>query len=196
MLLHTPPVVVSPRTEDAPEQILNATDGVNGAGVAFTVITVVAAQEPTVYDIVAVPGDMPPTVPPVTDATAVLLLLHTPPVLPSISVAVVPLHIAVVAGEMAAGPATTVTVLDTLQLPTVYTIVAVPAATPCTVPSAATVATPVFALLHTPPVVRSLSTVVALEHSVTLVVGVIVPAPVVTFTVAVYEHAIVLPTNS
>ena len=65
------------------------------------------------------PEAIPPTVPPATEATVVLPLLHTPPEEVSISVVVVPLQILAEVGDIAAGPGITVTTLPALQLPTV-----------------------------------------------------------------------------
>ena len=65
---------------------------------------------------------------------------------------------------------------------------AVPAATPLTTPAEETVAIPVALLLHVPPVVASARAVVLPEQKLTAVEGVILPAPEVTLTVAIYEH--------
>jgi hypothetical protein len=65
----------------------------------------------------AVPEATPDTVPAVTVATAVLPLLHVPPVVPSVSVAVVPVHILADDGEIASVPAIMVTAFVTEQLP-------------------------------------------------------------------------------
>lgn len=54
------------------------------AGRVPTVTVAVAVQPPDVYDITAVPGATPPTVPPATVATAVLLLLQVPPAVASL----------------------------------------------------------------------------------------------------------------
>ena len=56
-----------------------------------------------------------------------------------------------------------------------------PAATPLTTPDVLTVAVPVLLLAHTPPVVASLSVVVALTH--TVAVPVMVPADGAALTV-------------
>jgi len=69
-------------------------------------------------------------------------------------------------------------------------MVAVPAATPVTIPVPLMIATLVLPLLHTPPVVSLLNVVVAVAHST--VVPVIVPALGIAFTVIICEVAVVL----
>ena len=66
----------------------------------------------------AVPTVTPVTVPPeFTVATAILLLLQVPPPVVSITVKLLPVHKVKDDGIIAAGPATTVTVLVTEQPP-------------------------------------------------------------------------------
>jgi hypothetical protein len=67
----------------------------------------------------AVPGATPVTTPaPLTDATEVLLLLHTPPAAPSVNVVVFPAHIVVDPLMVPAlGAAFTVIVLEALTEP-------------------------------------------------------------------------------
>src|SRR6201994_4239 len=127
---------------------------------------------------VAVPADTPPTVPPLTVATPVAVLLHVPPVATSTRVVADPTHTVVVpVMDPATGDGLIVTTCVDATLPqpfvTVYDIVAVPADTPPTVPPL-TVATPVAVLLHVPPVATSASVVVEPAH--TVAVPVIVPA--------------------
>jgi hypothetical protein len=67
-------------------------------GAPFIVTVTVATDAPTVYVIVAVPSETPTRTPvdePIA-ATAVLLLVHTPPGVASLSVVVVPAQIVVV----------------------------------------------------------------------------------------------------
>ena len=93
--LQLPPVVVLARVMVAP---VHARPGpVMAAGIVYTVTTVVTDVPEIVYMIVAVPADIPVTSPPeVTVATAVLVLLHAPPVGVHDSVVVAPVHTVVV----------------------------------------------------------------------------------------------------
>jgi 1,4-dihydroxy-2-naphthoate octaprenyltransferase len=119
---------------------------------------------PKVYEIAVVPADTPVTTPVIipTMATAVLLLLQSPPIVVVLRVIVAPSH-TVDSPESAAGDRFTVTIaMAEHPAADVYDIMAVPAATPVTTPVAApTVAILVAPLLHVPPVVRSLSVVLA-----------------------------------
>src|ERR1019366_9069008 len=96
----------------------------------------------------AVPGAMPETTPVLpTVATAVLLLLHVPPGVASVSVVVLPAQ-TVAVPVTDDGNAFTVTVAEAVQPPdVVYVIDAVPGAMPETTPVLPTVATAVLLLL-------------------------------------------------
>jgi len=80
-------------------------------GARLTVTTAVAAQPPVVYDITAVPGTEPLTVPvpPVPETVAVPVAdeLHEPPPVVLLSVDGVPMHMFILP-VMAAGDALTV----------------------------------------------------------------------------------------
>jgi len=110
-------------------------------------------------------------------ATEPLPLLHTPPLVASLSVVVDPvqtLMVPVIADTVGNGLTVTDEVTVVTQpkpLVTVYDIVAVPADTPLTMPVKPIVATEPSPLLHTPPLVASLSVVVEPAH--TLMVPVI-----------------------
>lgn len=135
--------------------------------------------------IVVVSADIPPTAPPLLMVpTAVLLLLHVPPVLASESVVVEPTQ-TVDAPAMGSGSGLTVITLVVVATPqplvTVYTIVSTPAVTPVTIPEASTVATRVLVLLHTPPVTEPVTVMVLPAH--TAVGPDIVPAVGNGFTV-------------
>lgn len=93
-------------------------------------------------------------------ATPVAPLVHTPPLVPSVSVVVAPAH-NVVVPVIATGLAFIVVVTIVKQpVGKVYDITAVPAATPVTTPvEMPTVATPVLPLVHMPPPVVLVSVV-------------------------------------
>ena len=114
---------------------------------------------------VAAPTETPVTTPEaLTVAIAVVPLLHVPPGVDSPNGAVLPTHtLTAVNGVMAAGAAATVTGALTMQLPMEYDIVAVPAASPVTVPLT-TVATPGALLVHIPPPVASVNDIVVPAH--------------------------------
>jgi hypothetical protein len=84
---------------------------------------------------VAVPADIPVTrPPPLIVATPVLLLLHAPPPVPSLSAVVDPTHTLIVP-PMPGGPDVTDTVIVDVQLPPrEYVITAVPVFMPVTIP--------------------------------------------------------------
>lgn len=112
---------------------------------------------------------------PVSDpavAIEVLLLLHAPPVGVPVSVIAVPTQ--AVPAPLIAGVIFTVIALVTKPVPTVYVIVATPAATPLTMPPGFILATSGLLLLHVPPGVMSFSVVVVPVHTVVLpVIGAI-----------------------
>jgi hypothetical protein len=118
--------------------------------------------------IVSVPFDKPDTAPvPVIVPTNGSLLLHTPPAVASLNVAVVPEHIGLTP-VMAAGTGLTVTGVVRLQPPpSEYVIVADPSDTPVTTPvSDPTAAIAVLLLLHRPvELVLSEKTVVPYKHT-------------------------------
>ena len=109
-LLHVPPPTVSVRCVALPAQTVSVP--VIGAGVAGAELTVTAnaaLEDPqvleTVYLTVSIPDEAPVTIPPeVTVATDVDVVLHTPPLVASVIVAVEPVHMKV-RPEMAAGAA-------------------------------------------------------------------------------------------
>ena len=68
-------------------------DAVNvGAALTVTVVVCQSGQPAMVYDILAVPADTPVTIPPLTVATDVLLLLHEPVAEGTVRVAVLPVQ--------------------------------------------------------------------------------------------------------
>ena len=154
LLLHVPPVVASASDADIPTQ---TDDGpVIPAGSGFTVAGMVVVQPvPSEYVIVTVPV-MTPASKPVAEpmvAMVVLLLLQAPPVDASLSVVVLPVHTRAVP-VIVPGNAFTVTVA-TVKHPvgSVQVMVAVPTATPFTIPVAdPTVAIEMLLLDHDPPV--------------------------------------------
>lgn len=99
-------------------------------------------------------------------AVEVLLLLHVPPALPSVNRADVPIH-SEVTPWTGNGFIFTVTTFVTLQAaPGVYVIITVPVTLPVTMPVAApTDAIYGELLLHVPPVITSLNTIVAFIHT-------------------------------
>ena len=117
-----------------------------------------------------------------TVAIIVLLLLHVPPVVASVSVVVAPGQIAVVPPPIAATVtgATMVTAYLATDGPTVYLMVSTPAATPYTTPELLTVAMAADVLLQVPLVAVSVNEV--LEPRQIELLPEIVPAPV-AFTV-------------
>ena len=84
LLDQEPPSVELPSVLDKPTQTFSVP--VIDAGNGLTVITLVALQPPTVYDIVAVPALIPVTTPEDEPTEALeLLLLQVPPEVPSVS---------------------------------------------------------------------------------------------------------------
>ena len=136
-----------------------------------------------------VPGakdDTPVTMPDKepTVATATSLLLHVPPGVELKRVVVAPSHTLAIP-VIAAGVRFTVTVVNARQPPpTMYVILAVPAASPVTTPVPdATVAIEILPLVHTPPAGALDNVILPSTHTV--------PAPVigigVTDTDTVFE---------
>jgi hypothetical protein len=90
-LLHVPPATVLLNAVVAPTATEDAPLTVPAAGNEDTVIDLVAITPDTLYVMLAVPAATPETTP-VEDtvATAVLLLLHAPPVVASVNAVVAP----------------------------------------------------------------------------------------------------------
>ena len=138
------------------------------------------------------PLTVPPAVIPVvkpTVATLVALLLHVPPVVPSVSVIVEPEQTAVIP-EMGKGEAFMVTAMLLVHPARAeYVIVSAPGVTPVIVPAPGkTVAIPVLLLLHVPPVVASIKIVVAPVQAV--VAPVITAGNELTVTIDVVWHPV------
>ncbi len=137
------------------------------------------------------PDDTPVTTPDSepTVATPVLLLDHTPPGVPSVSVIVAATHTDD-KPVMTVGSGLTTSVAVMMQVdPMVYVIIAVPAVTPVAIPVVEPmVATPRLLLLHVPPGVGSPKAVVSPTH--TLSVPVIGNGNGLTVTVAVIIHPV------
>ena len=114
LLLQVPPGVTSASVAVVPAQMITAPAGVMTAGLALIVTTSKTEQLPTAYVIVSVPAVMPVTTPPRTDALP-LPALQVPPVVPSVSVTVLPMHTEDDAGDIAAGAALTVTIFRAEQ---------------------------------------------------------------------------------
>ena len=112
------------------------------------------------------PTIAPVTIPVVASIVAlVLLLLHVPPGVASLSVVVKPKHTAGV--PRIADNGFTVAVTVAIQVVgSIYVIIGLPAATPVTVPSVPTSARPVLLLLQMPPGVWSLSDVVSVAQTI------------------------------
>lgn len=135
--------------------------------------------------IVTVPAAMPETRPveePMV-AMAVLLLLHMPPPVASVSRVVVPTHKLEAPVIAAIVPPVTVIVIVAKQVPPVlYVMVHAPLAIPVTRPDVGLiVAIPVLELLHEPPATASLK--VTVPPTLTVVVPVIAAGIALTDTV-------------
>jgi len=179
-LVHVPPLVPSVRLTVLPTQML-AVKGLIATGAVFTVIVFVVIQPEAFVNVMfAVPALLPVTVPvrlPML-ATNGEPLLQVP--LPSVSVVVVPAHrVTGVDGVIVAGKALTVTFAVVLHVPMLYVIVAVPALAPVTVPL--TTVALVLPLVHTPPLVASVNTVVV-PWQMTAVKGLIATGALLTVT--------------
>ena len=137
-----------------------------------------------------------------------LLADHVPPVTASVRLIVVPVVRLDGPLIVPAVNALTVTIVDVLAVPqpfvTIYEILAVPPATPLTVPSVPTVAIAPLEVLQVPPAAASVSAVVEPAHTVavpviapavgngltvTVAVAAAVPQPLVT----VYDIVVVPP---
>ena len=119
---------------------------------------------------VVVPALLPLTTPEVfTEAIAELLLLHTPPVIASVSVITAPAQtLSAPSMVPASGKAFTVTLSVVVANPhelEVYEIVAVPGVSPVTTPDALIVAIAPLLLLHPPPVATLLNVIAAPAHT-------------------------------
>ena len=108
------------------------------------------------------PALTPETTPDVTVATPVAPLAHDPPDGDPVSVKLPPTHKELPPEILDAE--TTVIELVTIEVPTAYVMVHVPAATPVTTPVEPIVAIEVLLLLHVPPVVASVNAVVEPTH--------------------------------
>jgi len=167
LLLHVPkPGSVS--EIELPLQTVDGPDTEEGSG--LTVTTAVTAQlSALVYEIVVVPGRIPPTLPEVAPTVAVVdvLLLHVPPVVTSARSVADPIHVCNVP-VIEEGIGLTVTTIVVLQPATIYVIVDVPAMTPDISPDPAVVAMDVAPLDQMPPVVRSDSVTTEPAHTTPL----------------------------
>ena len=112
LIVQVPPDVGSPKEVVAPMQTVPEPVIVPGKGLTVTIA--VALQDPTVYEIVAVPAVMPDTMPVVPTVAFALLLLQVPPAVASPRLVVEPTHTPNVP-EITAGEGLTVTV--TVVLP-------------------------------------------------------------------------------
>jgi hypothetical protein len=156
VLCQVPPVAALPNVVVAAGQTLSVP--VIVPGVAATVaVTVLLQPLASAYVIVALPKATPVTTPDVpTVATPVLLLLHVPPEVASLSVADNPTHILGVPVIAAIGETVATVVL--LHTPALYVMVAVPALTAVSTPVVEPiVATEVLLLDQAPPLVALLS---------------------------------------
>ena len=124
-----------------------------------------------------------------TVATAMLLLLHVPPVTGCDRLVVAPAQIVAVPVMAAATLLIVTWVLLVQPAPTVYMMLASPALTPDTTPVVRfTLALSAASLLHVPPDVALLSVVVCPTH--TTAVPVLAPMPEFTVTVAVLAQPV------
>jgi hypothetical protein len=139
--------------------------------------------------IVAVPFVTPVTMPEpsVTVATDVLLLLHVPPPVPSLSVVVAPAHTVVIPVIPTGGACTATATVARQPVGRVYVINTLPVDSPVTIPvEEPTIAISVLPLLQVPPTERSLSDVVVPVQI--LVAPVIKPGSGLTVTVIVVKQ--------
>lgn len=103
LLLHTPPEVALVSVIVLPVQTTGLA-GKMAPGAVFTVAMVDTEHPAIVYNIVAVPTELPVTTPPAeTDAMPVALLLHAPPAVASVKVVVPPKQTVTGVGAMAIG---------------------------------------------------------------------------------------------
>lgn len=140
---------------------------------------------------VTLPDTTPVTVPDDDPTVAInrLLLVHTPPPTPSVSVLVPAIQTHVEIGVIATGVILTVTVFSAEQpVAVVYEIVTVPDETPVTMPDVPAVAIPVAPLLHVPPGVTSARPVVPPTQTLTAPGGVIAEGLALTVTVAITKQ--------
>ena len=91
-----------------PAHRVTGVDGVIADGKALTVTLAVVLHVPMLYVIVAVPALAPVTVP-LTTVALVLPLVHTPPLVASVRLTVLPTQITAVNGVIATGELFTVT---------------------------------------------------------------------------------------
>jgi hypothetical protein len=153
-----------------------------GSGLTVTICVATAVPQlfVTVYDIIAVPADMPVTIPVVLAiAMPTAPVLQIPPLAELLNEVVLPAQtVAVPVMVPASGSGLTVTICVATAVPqlfvTVYDIVAVPADTPVTTPLVLTVAIPEAPVLHVPPLTELLNVVVLPAQTVAM--PVIAPA--------------------
>lgn len=166
-LLQTPPgtvfvsVTKDPVHTDAGPKI--------AAGLALTVTDLEAMQPvgPIVYVMVTTPAEMPETIPvdKPTAAIPVLLLLHVPPDVASVSVVAVPAHM-LAAPLIGEGEGKTVIDLVTVHpVPSEYVMRVVPVATPVTTPLREPTLTCAELQLHQPPGIASVRVVLLPVHT-------------------------------
>ena len=168
LMAHVPPAVASLRTMGEPTQTAGVPRIAVGRGLTVTTAAAVQPVLLSVNVILVVPASNADTTPVVrpTVPTAVLLLLQVPAPVASLSVIAEPWQTTVVP-EIADGVAITVTAVVAVQPPLLYVIEDVPVvAPPVTTPEdEPIVAIPVLPLVHVPPVVASLSVIVAPWHT-------------------------------
>lgn len=159
LLVHVPPGVASVNAVVNPWHTV-VTPVIGAKGYTVTVVTAVQPSD-VVYTIVAVPPDIPRAVPLLTPivATAGLPLLHVPPVVPLLSVDVLPWQRLVVPVMALIG---LTVIIDVAVQPAgvMYFINADPLEIPDTIPADDIVAIVVAPLLHVPPGVASLNVIV------------------------------------
>lgn len=164
LLVHAPPVVALLRVVELPWQIVVMP--VIGL-IAFTVNGRVAIHpRAVVYFMLVKPAVSPETMPDeLIVATPVLVLLHAPPGVASLSVTEFPMH--TLRGPIIGPSAFTVTTVVVKQPPgVVYVIVLVPVPIPEVEPVDVMVATEVLLLAHVPLGVKLLSIVALPWHMV------------------------------
>jgi len=151
LLNQVPPGAAFIRVAVCPRHSSSVPEIVEGRGF---IVTVAVVKQPagSVYVIVAMPALIPVTTPvePIV-AIPVLLLLHVPPVLASVSVVVCPLHICCVP-EIVDGEGLTVTSVALMQ-PTgeTYHILAPPGLTPVIIPVGVSTIALLALVYHVPP---------------------------------------------
>jgi hypothetical protein len=162
LIPHDPPAAESIKVILAPTHTLLAPVMCPASGKGFTVIVVVVVHPVgNVYVIIVVPAEMPATTPAVNPTIAMLVLsLFQVPLPPSLKVVFEPAQ-TIVGPVIAEGKGLTDTTVATLQpVGSTYVIPAVPVDTPVTIPVVRPIVAFVLLLLHEPPAMLSLKTVV------------------------------------